>query len=373
MQMLTLFIVIFLGYLAGRLSFRGIRLGTAAIFITGLLAGHLGFAVPAAAQTLGLMFFISAVGLSSGPSFLQRLAANGLQYCLMCISIILIGAVMCLILIRGFRLSSPLVVGIMTGAYTSSPGYAAAREAISSRPSAIGELAAGYGLVYPVGTLCKVLFIQLVPKVLGADMEQERRKIALKAEQTAAERKRVCFLEPTGLYALALAIITGIALGAVTIPLPGGSTFSLGIVGGCLFSGLLLGHIGRIGRLSLVPPDALFPPLKEIGLMLFFAGAGVEGGAHIGEILGIYGFRLLLYGFLIVSIPLFAGTFLFLKVLRIPLLNGLGALTASMTCTASLAALIQTAGTDDVTGAYATVYPISLILMTLTVQLLLLL
>ena len=41
-----------------------------------------------------------------------------------------------------------------------------------------------------------------------------------------------------------------------------------------------------------------------------------------------------------------------------------------MTCTPSLAVLIQAAGTDDVAAAYATTYPIALIALVFTVQLL---
>ena len=76
----------------------------------------------------------------------------------------------------------------------------------------------------------------------------------------------------------------------------------------------------------------------------------------------------LLYGFFLVAIPLTAGFFMFRKVLRLPLLNGLGSMTASMTCTPSLAVLIQAAGTDDVASAYATTYPIALITLILLVQ-----
>ena len=71
---------------------------------------------------------------------------------------------------------------------------------------------------------------------------------------------------------------------------------------------------------------------------------------------------------MLVTVPLAAGFFLFRRVLKLPLLNGLGSITASMTCTPSLAVLIQTAGTDDVAAAYATTYPIALITLVLLVQ-----
>lgn len=78
-----------------------------------------------------------------------------------------------------------------------------------------------------------------------------------------------------------------------------------------------------------------------------------------------------LYGVLFVVIPMLAGFLIFRFLLRLPLLNGLGAMTASMTCTPSLAVLTQLAGTDDVAAAYATTYPVALITLVLLVQFLL--
>ena len=88
----------------------------------------------------------------------------------------------------------------------------------------------------------------------------------------------------------------------------------------------------------------------------------------MAEILSQYGLMLPLYAALLALLPLLAGFFLFRFLLHLPLLNGLGSLTASMTCTPSLAVLIQTAGTDDVAAAYATTYPIALITLVVLVQ-----
>ena len=133
-------------------------------------------------------------------------------------------------------------------------------------------------------------------------------------------------------------------------------------------AGLLIGHIGHIGNVDLRPAPRFYGPAKEIGLILFFSGAGVEGGRGLAEILSAHGASLLLYALLLVVVPLAVGFFIFRRVLKLPLLNGLGSITASMTCTPSLAVLIQTAGTDDVAAAYATTYPIALITLILMVQ-----
>lgn len=368
-QLLTVFAIVASGYVVGAIKIKGVGLGTVAIFLTGLLFGHFGAETPESLQTVGLLLFITSVGLSAGPSFIQRLKANGLAYIILCLGIALTGALVCTAVIRLAGVDAPLAVGMMTGAYTTSPGFAAAKEAVSASETAVATLAAGYGVVYPLGVVCKVLFIQLIPRMLHADMEHERKLIALPAAKTkaAAERKK---LDTWGLFPFSLAVVLGILLGAVTIPLPGGGSFSLGTTGGPLIVGLLFGHFGHVGPIDLKADPRLYGPAKEIGLMLFFSGAGVEGGHELARVLSDYGVSLLFYGLLLTLIPLAAGFFLFRKVLKLPLLNGLGSMTASMTSTPSLAELIQVAGTDDVAAAYATTYPIALITLVLAVQIL---
>ena len=165
----------------------------------------------------------------------------------------------------------------------------------------------------------------------------------------------------------ALAVVLGMLLGSLTLTLPGGGTFALGSTGGPLIVALLIGHIGHIGNIDLQPDSKLFGPVKELGMMLFFAGAGTEGGHGLAEILANYGFALLLYAFLLVAIPFAAGVLVFRYILKLPLLNGLGSITTS---TPSLAELIQVAGTDDVAAAYATTYPIALITLIFMCQIL---
>lgn len=113
-----------------------------------------------------------------------------------------------------------------------------------------------------------------------------------------------------------------------------------------------------------------YTPIKELGLLLFYAGAGVQGGHGVAAIFGDYGMLPILLGFLFVIIPLFSGFLVFRYLLRLPLLSGLGSMTASMTCTPSFAVLTQMDGTDDVAAAYATTYPVALITLVLAVKIL---
>ena len=88
-----------------------------------------------------------------------------------------------------------------------------------------------------------------------------------------------------GFFPFSLAIILGIVLAKIQIPLPGGAVFSLGTSGGPLIAGLILGHFGKIGKLSVKVEKHVLECLREFGLALFLIGAGVQAGAGFVEIL----------------------------------------------------------------------------------------
>lgn len=75
----------------------------------------------------------------------------------------------------------------------------------------------------------------------------------------------------------------GLVLGMIPIPVPGGWTFQLGIAGGPLIAGLLLGWLGRSGPIVWVMPYGANLTLRQLGLVLFFAGVGTRSGWVFAE------------------------------------------------------------------------------------------
>ena len=167
-------------------------------------------------------------------------------------------------------------------------------------------------------------------------------------------------------------------IGGIKIPLTAegynGACFSLSTTGGVLIVCLIFGHFGRIGRLSLRVNPQSAKVLRELGLMLFLIGAGVDGGVQLvtqvaqagGGIIVVYG---LLIGAVMTTVPMVIGFFVGSKLLKFPLLSNLGAITGGMTSTPALGTLINTAETEDVAASYASTYPIALVLITLASQL----
>ena len=399
-------LIAFIGYALGSIKIKGVSLGTAGVFLMALLFGYL-FTLPvlegvpivgkffiegAAASavskykmlsSIGLVLFVTSVGFIAGPSFFKNLKKNAKSYVLLGILIVGSGAIVCALfaLLKGSAYST----GILSGALTSTPGFSASQEAISSsHPDELGLVALGHAVAYPFGVVGVVLFVQLIPKFLKADMAKERElmKAGMEAPKVEDTKTRKLFdLDEFGLGAFGIAVVLGILLGSIKIPLSadgyaeGAATFSRGNTGGPLIMALILGHFGRMGKLSLKVPEKTLKVFREFGLMLFLLGAGVEGGVELvdqvsksqdGIMIIVYG---LIAGALMTIIPMIIGYIFARKVLKMSMLNTLGSITGGMTSTPALGTLINVAGTDDVAAAYASTYPVALVLVVLASQL----
>ncbi|GFO55846.1 putative transporter [Geomonas sp. Red276] len=75
-----------------------------------------------------------------------------------------------------------------------------------------------------------------------------------------------------------LGLAMGLSLGLLPIPLPGGITFKLGFAGGPLVTGIVLGTIGRTGKMFWNLPYSANITLRQIGMVLFLAGVGTGAG-----------------------------------------------------------------------------------------------
>jgi putative transport protein len=126
-----------------------------------------------------------------------------------------------------------------------------------------------------------------------------------------------------------IGLLLGILLGVIPINLPNGITIRLGAAGGAFLVSLRVGHFGGIGRLRLYVPPAAKNLSRELGLMLFLAGAGVNAGAHFIEILHQQGMGLLLGGAAITIGSTAVGLFLMNNFYRMNLLASMGSLCAA--------------------------------------------
>ena len=110
--------------------------------------------------------------------------------------------------------------------------------------------------------------------------------------------------------------------------------------------------------------------MRELGLVLFLVGAGVPGGVRF---VSAFDWIYIVYGIIMATVPMIVGFLLGKFVFKLSIFNNLGAITGGMTSTPALGALIATAGTDDVSSAYAATYPFALVLFVVSCNLLVLL
>ena len=203
---------------------------------------------------------------------------------------------------------------------------------------------------------------------------EDNNKVEKEKERKINKTEKLIVLDKYGFCVFGFGALVGIFIGAIRIPLSkegfNGSAFSLTTTGGVLLTCLILGHLGKIKKLSLKVDKKILENLRELGLILFLLGSGIAGGTKFIEYFKVIYF---LYGIFITIIPLIVGFFFNKYILKLCLLNNLGSLTGAMTSTPALGTLINVAKTDSIGNSYAATYPISLITVVLSAQFMILL
>ena len=377
-----------LGYLLGRVTIKGVSLGTAGVFIVALLFGALLYN-PLAEQlkvggtsyvtnalkiveNLGLILFVTSVGFIAGPNFFGDFKKNFKSYILIGVIIILVGGISCWactvfdikVYGRDPKEAAAMLVGLLSGSLTSTPAFSAAKATVTTE-ALEAIVAVGHGIAYLFGVVGVVLFVQLVPKFAKANMEEERAKLSENNPEVPSKLTgKELELDGFGFCAFSLVAVLGILIGSIKI-----GNFSLTTTGGCLLMSLIFGHFAKIGNVSVTPSTATLKNFRELGLMLFLIGAGVAGGA---EFVKYFEWVYFIYGIIMTLLPMIVGYIFAKYVLKLNLLNNLGSICGGMTSTPALGTLISTAGTEKVAGAYASTYPIALIAVVLVSQILIL-
>ena len=377
------FIIGTLGYLLGAISIKGVSLGTAGVLVAALLYGVLASFVPSftlggkeiplfnsdlkssfsLVSKLGTAMFVTSVGFIAGPKFFRSFNRATMSYVYMGAITICLGAAVTvlLVLVCGGSLSSEMAVGLMTGALTSTPGLSAAKEVAGAGEDLV---TAGYGIAYLFGVLGVVFFVQLMPRILRINIDEERELfVAANTIPAGMIKRSVKRVDPYGFLPFFFAVALGCVIGAIRIP---GINFSLGNSGGCLIAGLIVGHFGHFGLIDMRIEKSTLNFFRELGLVLFLIGAGVPGGVNF---ISNIRFEFFIYGALITLVPMIISYFIGRYVFKLDIFNNLGSITGGMTSTPALGALITTAGTDEVAAAYAATYPVALVFVVVAAKL----
>ncbi|UZT81447.1 antiporter [Caproicibacterium sp. BJN0003] len=352
------FLALALGYLFGRISFGGLKFGTSGVLIVALILGSFGMKIPDVLGSIGLVMFLGCVGLSAGPSFVTNIKANFWGFIATTLAILLSAGVTIAMAVKIFNLPIDLSLGVMAGALTCTASLTSTLEIVGS-DSAAGV---GYALAYVFGIISIVLFVQIIPKLFKANVEEENAKIPdppVSKRLAGLKNAKLITMDAPGVFVVCITIAFGVMLGAIAIPVGGGLTFSLGNGGGAIIAGIVISAIGKIGKINFQAPKTTLVPMRDFGISLFLLANGAAAGPKFVSTLSQYGITLFLVGVLMSVVAILAAFVVSRYLFKMPLFASLGATTGAMTSAPALNALMLVSGNDKVAAFYAACQPIA--------------
>ena len=168
-----------------------------------------------------------------------------------------------------------------------------------------------------------------------------------------------------------IGIALGVLVGAIPLALPGlPAAVKLGLAGGPLVVAILLSRLANTGPVVWYMPPTANHMLREIGITLFLAAVGIKSGERFVEVLlGGDGWRWVLFGAVVTMVPLVIVGLLARGWRRLNFAEICGLLAGGMTDPPALAFSQQVTNSDAPAVAYATVYPLVMLLRVFSAQL----
>jgi putative transport protein len=166
---------------------------------------------------------------------------------------------------------------------------------------------------------------------------------------------------------VAIGIVLGVLIGKLKLDF-GKIEISLGLTGGVMAVAVILSRVRKIGPVVFSLTTAANQILRQIGLLLFLAAVGTDAGANIMSTLKVDGLQLFFSGVLITLIPMILAVFVAKYLLKMDVLQLLGGITGGMTSTPGLGAASSMSKTNSPSVAYATIYPVAMVLTIICVQ-----
>lgn len=206
-------LVIALGVLLGKIKIAGISLGVTFVLFVGIVAGHIlnqqhiaeNTFVMNFIQDFGLILFVYAIGLQVGPSFFTSFKQGGITMNMIAAGIILLNIAVMLTLYYTCcdttdPQSLPMMVGVLCGAVTNTPGLGAANAALeqigaSKLGGTLPTIANGYACAYPLGVIGIILSIILIRVIFKISIKHETDSYNTMHSNQAAVKPKIMSIE----------------------------------------------------------------------------------------------------------------------------------------------------------------------------------
>ncbi len=175
--------VVSVGVLLGKIKICGISLGVTFVLFAGIFMGHFGFAcephILHFIREFGLTLFVFCIGLQVGPSFFSSFKKGGMTLNMLAVAIVALNIVVALSIyfIMDGQVSLPMMVGILYGAVTNTPGLGAAQEALNQLHYTGDPIALGYACAYPLGVIGIIGAIIAMRYIFRIDLSEEEKAI----------------------------------------------------------------------------------------------------------------------------------------------------------------------------------------------------
>jgi putative transport protein len=177
-------------------------------------------------------------------------------------------------------------------------------------------------------------------------------------------------LNETHFVPLFAGIAAGISIGTFPIAFPGlPQPLRLGLAGGPLVVAIIVGRLGRIGRLVWHVPRTASMAFRELGIALFFAGVGLMAGpTFFATAFSWTGILWVIAGACVTIVPLLIVGIIARSKLALNFVELSGLLAGSMTDPPALAFANGICNSEAPAVAYATVYPLTMLLRIVVAQ-----
>ena len=189
-------LVILSGLWLSKLKVKGISFGIAFSLFVGIIFKSLGFSLNhfhiELFREFGLILFVYALGYQLGPTFFNSFRKEGLKYNLLALISVFLSASFVVIFYYLFNMNISILVGILQGAITNTPGLGAAQQTLKEIGGEnineyIKNLSVGYAIVYPFGILGIILSILTIKKIFNINTEDEAQKLRIAQKEIAKE------------------------------------------------------------------------------------------------------------------------------------------------------------------------------------------
>lgn len=182
---IILSLVIALGVALGHIKVFGISLGIAGVLFSGLLFGHFDLTINDEilefCREFGLILFVYTIGMQVGPGFFASFRRQGLRLNVLAAAIVLSGVAVAVLIHFFLHIPIPVLVGLLSGAVTNTPGLGAAQQALRERIAESPDLVLpgmAYAVAYPFGIFGIILTMIGIRYLFRINPEQEAEAFA---------------------------------------------------------------------------------------------------------------------------------------------------------------------------------------------------